>query len=240
LQDKNPNATIKQTWVPYNRISNNLKRAIIASEDANFSEHEGVDWEALQKAYEKNSKKQKVVAGGSTITQQLAKNLFLSGSRSYVRKGQELIITYMLESLMEKQRIFEIYLNVVEFGTGIFGAEAAITQQLAKNLFLSGSRSYVRKGQELIITYMLENLMEKERIFEIYLNVVEFGTGTFGAEAAARHYYKVSAAGLSAGQAAKLAVMLPNPRFYDRHRDTGYLNRRTSVILRRMGAAELP
>jgi monofunctional biosynthetic peptidoglycan transglycosylase len=87
---------------------------------------------------------------------------------------------------------------------------------------------------------MLENLMEKERIFEIYLNVVEFGTGTFGAEAAARHYYRVSAAGLSAGQAAKLAVMLPNPRFYDRHRDTGYLNRRTGVILRRMGAAELP
>ena len=109
LQDKNPNATIQQTWVPYNRISNNLKRAIIASEDANFSEHEGVDWEALQKAYEKNSKKQKVVAGGSTITQQLAKNLFLSGSRSYVRKGQELIITYMLESMMDKQRIFEIY-----------------------------------------------------------------------------------------------------------------------------------
>ena len=102
LQDKNPKATIKHTWVPYNRISNNLKRAIIASEDANFSEHEGVDWEALQKAYEKNSKKQKVVAGGSTITQQLAKNLFLSGSRSYVRKGQELIITYMLENLMEK------------------------------------------------------------------------------------------------------------------------------------------
>ncbi|GJJ01210.1 monofunctional biosynthetic peptidoglycan transglycosylase [Duganella rhizosphaerae] len=181
LREKNPDANIQQMWVPYNRISNNLKRAIIASEDANFSEHEGVDWEALQKAYEKNNKKHKVVSGGSTIT-----------------------------------------------------------QQLAKNLFLSGSRSYVRKGQELIITYMLETMMDKERIFEIYLNVVEFGTGTFGAEAAARHYYGVSAANLGAAQAAKLAVMLPNPRFFDKHRDSGYLARRTGVILRRMGSAELP
>ncbi|RFP12041.1 MULTISPECIES: monofunctional biosynthetic peptidoglycan transglycosylase [unclassified Duganella] len=181
LREKNPDANIQQMWVPYSRISNNLKRAIIASEDANFSEHEGVDWEALQKAYEKNNKKHKVVSGGSTIT-----------------------------------------------------------QQLAKNLFLSGSRSYVRKGQELIITYMLETLMDKERIFEIYLNVVEFGTGTFGAEAAARHYYGVSAANLGAAQAAKLAVMLPNPRFFDKHRDSGYLARRTGVILRRMGSAELP
>ena len=181
LQDKNPKAEIRQTWVPYNRISNNLKRAIIASEDANFSEHEGVDWEALQKAYEKNNKKRKVVAGGSTIT-----------------------------------------------------------QQLAKNLFLSGSRSYVRKGQELVITCMLETLMDKRRIFEIYLNVVEFGTGTFGAEAASRHYYRTSAANLSAGQAARLAVMLPNPRYYDAHRDTNYLNRRTATILARMNSAELP
>jgi monofunctional biosynthetic peptidoglycan transglycosylase len=181
LQEKNPKANIQQVWVPYNRISNNLKRAIIASEDANFSEHEGVDWEALQKAYEKNTRKHKVVSGGSTIT-----------------------------------------------------------QQLAKNLFLSGSRSYVRKGQELIITFMLESLMDKERIFEIYLNVVEFGTGTFGAEAAARHYYGVSAANLSAVQAAKLAVMLPNPRYFDKHRDSNYLARRTGVILRRMGSADLP
>jgi len=181
LREKNPNANIQQMWVPYSRISNNLKRAIIASEDANFSEHEGVDWEAMQKAYEKNNKKKKVVSGGSTIT-----------------------------------------------------------QQLAKNLFLSGSRSYLRKGQELIITYMLETLMDKERIFEIYLNVVEFGTGTFGAEAAARHYYGVSAANLNAIQAAKLAVMLPNPRYFDKHRDSNYLARRTAVILRRMNSAELP
>jgi monofunctional biosynthetic peptidoglycan transglycosylase len=181
LREANPNARLEQQWVPYSRISANLKRAVIASEDANFAEHDGVDWDALEKAYTRNNKRHKVVGGGSTIT-----------------------------------------------------------QQLAKNLFLSGSRSYVRKGQELIITYMLETLMDKERIFEIYLNVVEFGTGTFGAEAAARHYYGISAANLGAAQAAKLAVMLPNPRFFDKHRDSGYLARRTGVILRRMGSAELP
>jgi monofunctional biosynthetic peptidoglycan transglycosylase len=181
LQQKNPKAVLQQTWVPYDRISNHLKRAVIASEDANFSEHEGVDWDALQKAYEKNLKRNKVVAGGSTITQQLAKNLFLSGSRSYWRKGQELIIATMLEHLMSKRRIFEIYLNVVELGSGIFGAEAA-----------------------------------------------------------ARHYYHVSAASLGAQQAARLAVMLPNPRFYDRNRDSNYLARRSSAIMRRMNSAELP
>lgn len=181
LQEKNPGAKLQHVWVPYDRISKNLKRAIIASEDSNFSEHEGIDWDALQKAYEKNTRKGKVVAGGSTITQQLAKNLFLSGDRSYLRKGQEFIITYMIEYWMDKQRIFEIYLNVVEWGSGVFGAEAA-----------------------------------------------------------ARHYYGVSAANLGASQAAKLAVMLPDPRFYDKHRSSDYLARRTGLILRRMGSAELP
>src|SRR4051812_2470449 len=153
LREKNPNAQLKHKWVPYDRISHNLKRAIIAAEDSQFAEHEGIDWEAMQKAYEKNLKKGKVVAGGSTITQQLAKNLFLSGERSYLRKAQEIVITYMLEFLMDKERIFEIYLNVVEWGTGVFGAEAA-----------------------------------------------------------AQHYYGNSAANLSSAQAARLAVMLPRPR----------------------------
>lgn len=181
MQEKNPDAELKYKWVPYSRISNHLKRAIIASEDTNFSGHEGVDWEALQKAYEKNTKKGKVVSGGSTITQQLAKNLFLSGDRSYVRKAQEFVITYMLEYWMDKQRIFEIYLNVAEWGNGIYGAEAA-----------------------------------------------------------ARHYYGVSAAALGPAQAARLAVMLPNPRFYDKHRGSGYLARRSALIVRRMGSAALP
>jgi monofunctional glycosyltransferase len=181
LQEKDPKARLKHKWVPYDRISNHLKRAIIAAEDSNFSEHEGVDWEAMQKAYEKNLKKGKVVAGGSTIT-----------------------------------------------------------QQLAKNLFLSGERSYLRKAQEVAITYMLEYILDKERIFEIYLNVVEWGVGVFGAEAAAQHYYGISAAQLGPAQAARLAVMLPRPRFYDKNRGSAYLARRTDLILRRMNAAELP
>lgn len=181
LRKTNPNATIEQQWVPYRAISANLKRAVIASEDANFAEHDGVDWEALQKAYDRNTTRHKVVGGGSTITQQLAKNLFLSGSRNYLRKGQEMVIAFMLETVLDKERILEIYLNVVEFGRGVFGAEAA-----------------------------------------------------------ARHYYRAPAASLSAAQAARLAVMLPNPRYYDVHRSTTYLARRTSVILRRMNSAELP
>lgn len=181
LREKNPKAELKHKWVPYDRISNHLKRAIIAAEDAQFSEHEGVDWEAMQKAYEKNLKKGKVVAGGSTIT-----------------------------------------------------------QQLAKNLFLSGERSYLRKAQEVIITYMLEYLMGKERIFEIYLNVVEWGVGVFGAEAASQHYYGLSASQLTPAQAARLAVMLPRPRFYDKFRGSPYLARRSEIILRRMGGADLP
>jgi monofunctional biosynthetic peptidoglycan transglycosylase len=181
LRKANPNAKLEKQWVPYNRISDNLKRAVIASEDANFTEHDGVDWDALESAYLKNNKRHRVVGGGSTITQQLAKNLFLSGSRSYLRKGQELVIAFMLESVMDKERILEIYLNSVEFGRGVFGAEAA-----------------------------------------------------------ARHYFRTTAASLNATQAARLAVMLPNPRYYDRHRETSYLARRTSIIQRRMNFADLP
>jgi len=181
LQEKNPDAHLQHKWVPYNRISTHLKRAVIASEDDTFVDHEGVDWEAMQKAYEKNQKKGKVVSGGSTITQQLAKNLFLSGQRSYLRKGQELIITYMLEACMSKRRILEIYLNSVEWGVGVFGAEAA-----------------------------------------------------------AQHYYGISAANLGAAQSARLAVMLPKPRYFDKNQGSGYLQRRTELILKRMTYAEVP
>ncbi len=181
LQEKNPKAQLQQQWVPYNRISPHLKRAIIAAEDANFAEHEGVDWEALQKAWEKNAKKGKVVSGGSTITQQLAKNLFLSGQRSYLRKAQEMVITFMLEAVMDKRRIFEIYLNVVEWGNGVFGCEAA-----------------------------------------------------------SRKYYGMPAANLGPAEAAKLAVMLPNPRYFGRHLDSSYLARRTLLIQTRMNSADLP
>ncbi len=125
MQEKNPDAVLKHQWVDYKNISPNLKRALIASEDSKFLDHEGFDWDGIQKAYKKNLKKHKIVAGGSTISQQLAKNLFLSTKRTPWRKAEEAMITLMLETVMTKHRIFEIYLNVIEWGNGIFGAEAA-------------------------------------------------------------------------------------------------------------------
>ncbi len=176
-----PKAKLQYRWVPYDRISGNLKRAMVAAEDAKFADHEGFDWEGIQHALEKNQKKGRVVAGGSTITQQLAKNLFLTPSRSYWRKAEEAVITVMLETLLPKRRILELYLNVVEWGTGVFGAEAA-----------------------------------------------------------ARRYFGVSAAQLSAEQAARLAAMAPNPRFYERNQGAPGLNRKIGIILARMPSAELP
>ncbi|MFM1910717.1 MAG: Monofunctional biosynthetic peptidoglycan transglycosylase [Pseudomonadota bacterium] len=181
LQEDNPDAVLKHRWVDYKKISPNLKRALIAAEDAKFVDHEGFDWEGIQKAYEKNLKKGKVVAGGSTISQQLAKNLFLSTKRTPWRKAEEAMITVMLEATMSKRRIFEIYLNVIEWGNGIFGAEAA-----------------------------------------------------------AKYYYHTSAKNLSAAQAATLAAMVPNPRYYDKHRQAKGLMRKTGIIEARMNSAEIP
>jgi monofunctional biosynthetic peptidoglycan transglycosylase len=181
LREKNPKAELHYKWVPYDRISNNLKRAMVAAEDAKFVDHEGFDWEGIQLALEKNQKKGRVVAGGSTIT-----------------------------------------------------------QQLAKNLFLSPSRSYVRKAEEAVITVMLENMLPKRRILEIYLNVIELGNGVFGAEAASRKYFGVSAASLSVEQAARLAAMAPNPRFYERNQGARGLARKIGIIMARMPSAELP
>lgn len=181
LRQKQPDARLKKQWVPYERISIHLKRAIISAEDAKFVDHEGFDWEGIQKALEKNQKKRRFAAGGSTIS-----------------------------------------------------------QQLAKNLFLTPTKSYVRKAEEAIITLMLENLWSKRRILEVYLNVIEWGNGVFGAEAAARHYYNASAAQLGPEQAARLAGMVPNPRFYDRNRNAPGLGRKTAIILARMPGAEVP
>ena len=181
LREKSPQARIRYQWVPYNRISNNLKRAMIAAEDAKFIEHEGFDWEGIQLALDKNWKRGKTVAGGSTITQQLAKNLFLSPSKNYLRKGEEALITLMLESSMDKERILELYLNVIEWGSGVFGAEAA-----------------------------------------------------------AQRYFGVRAADLNAEQAARLAAMAPNPRFYERNQGAPGLMRKIGIIRQRMGSAELP
>jgi monofunctional biosynthetic peptidoglycan transglycosylase len=181
LREKNPKAELKHQWVPYAKISNNLKRAAIAAEDDKFIDHEGFDWEGIQKAIEKNQKKGKVVAGGSTITQQLAKNLFLSASKTPWRKAQEAVITVWIELLWDKRRILEVYLNVVEWGEGLFGAEAA-----------------------------------------------------------AKRYFGTTAAGLGAEQAARLAVMLPAPRRMERNPYSAYINGRTQLILGRMPHAEIP
>ncbi len=181
LRKTNPTARLQYTWVPYPRISVQLKRAMIAAEDAKFVEHEGFDWEGIQHAMDKNLRKGHVVAGGSTISQQLAKNLFLSGERSYWRKGEEAMITVLLETILDKRRIFELYLNVIEWGNGVFGCEAA-----------------------------------------------------------ARRYFGTSAAQLDAEQAARLAAMTPNPRRYERNPGSKVLTHRIPIIMAGMPAAELP
>ena len=145
LREKNPKAELRYRFVPYDRIATSLKRAMIAAEDAHFVEHEGFDWDGIQLALEKNQKKGRIVAGGSTITQQLAKNLFLSPARSYVRKAEEAVITLMLEAILDKQRIFELYLNVIEWGSGVFGAEAA-AQRLFRHDGGAARRPSRRRG----------------------------------------------------------------------------------------------
>jgi monofunctional biosynthetic peptidoglycan transglycosylase len=181
MQAANPAAKLKYHWVPYERISEHLKRAVVAAEDARFLDHEGFDWEAIQKAMQKNEQRGKVIAGASTISQQLAKNLFLSGSRSWLRKGQEAIITWMMERTLSKRRILELYLNLAEWGEGVFGAEAA-----------------------------------------------------------ARHHFGVPATALGPEQAAWLAAILPSPRRYARGRETPYLAGRMATIATRMTGAQIP
>ena len=176
-----PGAKIRHDWVPYNRISEHLKRAVVAAEDAKFLDHEGFDWEAIQKARQKNEERGKVVAGASTITQQLSKNLFLSGSRSWLRKAQEAAITWMMERTLSKRRILEMYLNVAEWGEGVFGAEAA-----------------------------------------------------------ARYHFGASASALGPEQAAYLAAVLPSPRRYERAKVTPYIAGRVDTILARMEKVQVP
>jgi len=181
LQEKKPDAELRYRWVDYNRISIQLKRAVIAAEDSRFLAHEGFDWEAMEMALEKNLKKGRIAAGGSTISQQLAKNLFLSASRNPLRKVQEAVITVMIESLWSKRRILEVYLNVIEWGNGIYGAEAA-----------------------------------------------------------SRRYFKASSASLGRDQAALLAAMIPNPRYYETHRSSRGLLKRKSIIAARMSQVTVP
>jgi monofunctional biosynthetic peptidoglycan transglycosylase len=176
-----PPVRIRQIWVPYRSIATSVKQAVIAAEDSGFSRHDGVDWEAMEKAARENFKKGKIRRGGSTITMQLAKNLFLSSERSYLRKAQELIITGMLEAALDKRRILEIYLNVAEWGVGVFGIEAA-----------------------------------------------------------SRHYFGISAQEVSPEQAAWLASILPAPRRFDRNRESTWILEKSLVILDRMPRVAIP
>ena len=176
-----PSQPIKHQWRDYDQISDYMKQAVVAAEDAKFLQHHGFDWAGMQFALERNKDKGKVVAGGSTISQQLAKNLFLYNKRSFIRKGQEAVATWMMERMWSKQRILEVYLNSVEFGDNIYGAEAA-----------------------------------------------------------AQHYFGKSAKSLSRDQAIFLAAILTNPKYFQEHRNAGALKARKQMVQRYMRYAEIP
>ncbi|MGH1358834.1 MAG: monofunctional biosynthetic peptidoglycan transglycosylase [Burkholderiaceae bacterium] len=162
---------LRHRWVSYAAIAEPLKKAVLVAEDARFVEHFGIDWRAIQRAWLINLERDSISFGGSTITMQLAKNLFLSGQRSYWRKSQEVLIALMLESALSKERIFELYLNLAQWGGNVFGAQAA-----------------------------------------------------------ARYYFQVNASALTLNQASRLAAMLPRPAHYDRHRGSDWLARRAKII----------
>jgi len=190
----------QQQWVPYDRIADTLKRAVIASEDAEFVYHGGIEWEAIERARQRNAKAEEIAARRAAQARARGKE----PAPAKIRGG------------------------------------STITQQLAKNLLLSGERTLLRKGQELVLATALELLLSKRRILEIYLNNVEWGEGVFGAEAAAQRYFDKPAARLSANEAARLAVMLPSPKFFEKRPGSPYVNGRAATIMARMPSAELP
>jgi len=181
MQAKNPRAELRQIWIPYEKISPNIKKAVIAAEDAKFLSHEGFDWDAIQTAFEKNLRKGRIVAGGSTISQQLSKNLFLSKSRNPFRKIEEAIITFMIEKMMNKRRILEIYLNIIEWGEGIFGIEAA-----------------------------------------------------------SQYYFRKPSTQITAGQAAVLAAIIPNPVYFQSRISSSRVKKKAGILLYRMRFAKPP
>ena len=181
LQKKDEKAKLRHQWVNYNQISIHLKQAVIAAEDAKFIDHEGFDWEGIEKAYEKNKRKKKIVAGGSTISQQLAKNLFLSNQKTPWRKAEEAIITLMLETILDKKRILEIYLNIIEWGNDLYGVEAA-----------------------------------------------------------SKYYFNIHASNLDENQSAQLAAIIPNPKYYQQHNDGVGLSERKNAIYNRLHETRVP
>ena len=187
----------RQQWVDDARISPTLKRAVIASEDAGFVEHSGLEWDAIERAWERNQR-----------AQARAERRAASGSD---RASPAKLV-----------------------------GGSTITQQLAKNLFLSGERTVLRKAQEALLALAIERLLDKRRILEIYLNHVEWGEGVFGAGSAAQRYFRIDAANLSASQSARLAVMLPAPKRFERRPDSAYVAARSAVIVARMDDVVLP
>ncbi|MDP9604369.1 monofunctional biosynthetic peptidoglycan transglycosylase [Variovorax sp. NFACC27] len=190
----------RQEWVPYSQINDTLKRAVIASEDSGFVDHNGVEWEAIERARQRNARAEELAA----------KRAARAAARGRPVKPVQL------------------------------RGGSTITQQLAKNLLLSGERTMLRKGQELVLATLLEVLLDKRRILEIYLNNVEWGEGVFGAQAASQYYFRKPASRLGTGEAARLAVMLPSPKFFERRTGSPYLSGRASTVMARMPAAELP
>lgn len=208
-----------QDWVDGGQISDNLRRAVIASEDANFVDHHGVEWDALQNAWKKN-----------TQAQARAEKVRADAQARYQRAA---------DRAAKRGRAAPPPPTALTATPKVIGG-STITQQLAKNLFLSSERNFLRKGQEFAITFMLEGLLGKDRILDIYLNNVEWGEGVFGAQAASRHYFHVDASQLSAPQAARLAVMLPAPKRFELQPRSGYVLGRSGTIVSRMGAVEIP
>jgi monofunctional biosynthetic peptidoglycan transglycosylase len=190
----------RQHWVDYERISPHLKRAVVAAEDSGFAEHSGVEWDAIERAWERNLRAEALAAKAQNHG---------ASARAAPRTPR------------------------------LVGG-STITQQLAKNLFLTGERSVLRKSQEFAITLMLEALLDKHRILEIYLNHVEWGEGVFGAQAAAQHYYRTDAAQLGPAASARLAVMLPSPKRFEMRPGSAYIAGRAAALAAGMGAVEVP
>jgi monofunctional biosynthetic peptidoglycan transglycosylase len=196
-REHGPRIAWSQQWVDNGQIADSLKRAVVASEDAGFVDHSGVEWDSIERAWERNQRAQTVQEGRPAKPGAKPRPIKLVGG-------------------------------------------STITQQLAKNLFLSGERTLPRKAQEFVLTWTLEALLGKRRILEIYLNSVEWGEGVFGAQAAARHYHRVDAARLGPTAAAHLAVLLPAPKRFERNPGSAYVSGRTATIAARMGDVELP
>lgn len=190
----------EKAWVPLDRISLNLQRAVLAGEDTNFVYHRGFDYEAIQKVWEQAQRE---------------------AAKEAKKEGEN---DDWLPTLPEFKR-----------------GGSTISQQLAKNLYLSSQRSFVRKGQEAVLTFMLERTLTKKRILELYLNEIEWGDGIYGAEAAAQHYFHKPAASLSFNEAAFLSAMIPNPRtVFNPRVNPKRVARRQRIIMRGMPYVKLP